>query len=470
MTKHILKSLSLLILAINVQAQYIGIGTDFPARSLEVKGTEDQFLRVRSLDNVGNEAGLDFFRNGIESLRQWRLTNQNGYLRLLASEDYFASQQEVMRINPAGFIGLGTSSPQAQLHIATGENASNSTDGYLLIGDKSGQNLVLDPNELIARSNGSAASLTFQAHGGNTWLQDNGGTAYLAAQGRVRIGGASSNGRLSIRRDNTFQMFLMNEEDNGNKWYIGASNGSWVAGDDQLLFSPIASSSAANFRLSSTTDNNGVTAPVVIHSGASDKLMIDGNEIDSDASLYINHNSNFNTNINAMSGQVGIGTNSAEATLHIKATTGNHNLYLRDGGHSWQLTPYEVSENLGFHYNGTLVAQIDEISGAWLAVSDRRRKSNIQPIESVLEKLNSIELKTYRFTYNDAPDRHAGVLAQQLLTLFPELVNTSGKNYTVAYSKLSVIAIRALQEQVAQIEALEEELESLLALAKSKTN
>ncbi len=58
-------------------------------------------------------------------------------------------------------------------------------------------------------------------------------------------------------------------------------------------------------------------------------------------------------------------------------------------------------------------------------------------------------------------------LAQEIEKEFPELVNINDGNYTVAYSKLSVLILKALQEQEKQIDALEQEINLLLA-AQSK--
>jgi hypothetical protein len=54
-------------------------------------------------------------------------------------------------------------------------------------------------------------------------------------------------------------------------------------------------------------------------------------------------------------------------------------------------------------------------------------------------------------------------MAQELVNVFPALVNENEGSYTVGYSKLSVIILKALQEQQTEIGALEKEIEALLA-------
>ena len=53
--------------------------------------------------------------------------------------------------------------------------------------------------------------------------------------------------------------------------------------------------------------------------------------------------------------------------------------------------------------------------------SDRRLKNNIAPMQSVLSKLNQIELKTYRYKSDDTASGK-GPIAQDLINIFPEKV------------------------------------------------
>ena len=55
------------------------------------------------------------------------------------------------------------------------------------------------------------------------------------------------------------------------------------------------------------------------------------------------------------------------------------------------------------------------------------------------------------------------VIAQEIVDTFPELVRGTDGQYTVAYSKLSVYILKALQEQHEEIDLLEKEILALLA-------
>lgn len=67
-------------------------------------------------------------------------------------------------------IGIGTGSPNTKVHIAGGVDASLATNsGYLVLGDLTGQNMVIDQNEIIARFNGANSTLFLNQTGGDVW-------------------------------------------------------------------------------------------------------------------------------------------------------------------------------------------------------------------------------------------------------------------------------------------------------------
>lgn len=70
-----------------------------------------------------------------------------------------------------GNVGIGlTTPPISRLQISDGVNASYTTHGYLVTGNLSGTNLVIDDNEILARNIGGAADLFLQQDGGDLIL------------------------------------------------------------------------------------------------------------------------------------------------------------------------------------------------------------------------------------------------------------------------------------------------------------
>ena len=110
---------------------------------------------------------------------------------------------------------------------------------------------------------------------------------------------------------------------------------------------------------------------------------------------------------------------------------------------------------------GTITA-----SGDITAYSDIRVKENIEVIENALEKVKAIRGVTFNRTdlENDKGSRHAGVIAQEVLQVLPEVVKTNDKGmYSVAYGNMVGLLIEAIKEQQGQIEELKNKLDNVLS-------
>lgn len=69
-----------------------------------------------------------------------------------------------------GDVGIGTSNPQAPLHIVSNSDAEPSGGGILVLGSTSGGNIALDGNEIMARNNGATSPLYLNNDGGNVHM------------------------------------------------------------------------------------------------------------------------------------------------------------------------------------------------------------------------------------------------------------------------------------------------------------
>ena len=126
------------------------------------------------------------------------------------------------------------------------------------------------------------------------------------------------------------------------------------------------------------------------------------------------------------------------------------------GTQFWTIS-HPSNENLDFHYgaSGAFKAYVRQTDGAWVQSSDIRLKEQIKPVESVLEKV--AELKVSRYFYKTDTlhaNEQMGLIAQEVLPLFPEFVTQNGQYYGVNYGGLSVVAIKAIQELKDENEAL----------------
>ena len=96
------------------------------------------------------------------------------------------------------------------------------------------------------------------------------------------------------------------------------------------------------------------------------------------------------------------------------------------------------------------------MAGNVTAYSDIRLKENIEVIANALHKVKQIRGVT--FTRNDTEDkeqRHAGVIAQEVELVLPEVVATDNSGIkNVAYGNMVALLIEAIKEQQTQIEQL----------------
>jgi prepilin-type processing-associated H-X9-DG protein len=381
---------------------------------------------------------------------------------MTSTTNFGGASDEVLRIDENGLVGIGTTNPYTRLHIIGEELASNSTDGYMLLGSKTGLNLIMDQNDIAARDNGSPSNLFIQTGGGNTWFGDGHVHMGMFGDGKVSLGSSPLNAKFNIN-DSDFQLKLSNSENGINDWYIGASNFSWQTGDDYLLFSPTTGHLNSLLRLYDTDDNDGILAPVMITTSASQWLLMDGNEIDSKSNaLYINHNSDHNTYINPTGGKVGIGTTSPQGMLHIKTTESG--IGLSRDLITWTISP-NVNGDLQFFKNLDYLAYVDYSAGGdWIAVSDKRLKDNITPLTPVMGKIKNLNLVTYSFNHDPSGSIDMGIIAQQLESYFPEAVSIVDGQYGVYYDQLTVVALKGIQEQQELIDDLMKQADELLRI------
>jgi hypothetical protein len=97
-------------------------------------------------------------------------------------------------------------------------------------------------------------------------------------------------------------------------------------------------------------------------------------------------------------------------------------LYRRDNGvDTW------TAKNSRSNNDWIFAGSVDAVS--FNATSDRRAKSNIQPIEpkTALEQINKLEPKTYKLYDNDKT--HYGLLAQDAEIIIPEAVDSNGTRF-----------------------------------------
>lgn len=168
------------------------------------------------------------------------------------------------------------------------------------------------------------------------------------------------------------------------------------------------------------------------------------------ASLVLTHQSgtpnyrDFRVPVDYKFGWSGNNTNS-------QAMTANLSLY-PDGN----TNTIQVSDGGDANDDGKFRASAFDIS------SDERLKSNITDIEYGLSDIMLLQPKTY-YKNNDYTKKRIGFIAQEVENYIPEVVNTPPRSdlfYSMEYDALIPVLTKAIQEQQAQIEAIQTELDA----------
>lgn len=166
-------------------------------------------------------------------------------------------------------------------------------------------------------------------------------------------------------------------------------------------------------------------------------------------------------------GNTGIGISDPEHKLAVEVTNNTTpngdgiGIVNTESNSYWNI--HMSSAFLRFSLNNNNVSYLSN-TGAYVQSSDKRLKENIIPLEDgVLQKVNNINTVFYNYKNDENKVKTIGVIAQELKLLFPEFVfqDENSEYMGVDYAGLSVVAIKALQEQQSEIEELKAKNQAL---------
>ena len=183
--------------------------------------------------------------------------------------------------------------------------------------------------------------------------------------------------------------------------------------------------------------------------------------------------SQLNTDTNG--GKLAIRTATPVTTVHINHSNDfNTNGLTIEGEDDFRWNIYHAStEELWLVFEDSQVGEFNENTGVYSAVSDRRLKKNIEPVGAVLPRIMQLKPSKYQFNEEaDSDPKHFGLIAQDLINVFPEVVTVHDNNaedggieglHLVAYSELVPILTRGIQEQQEIIDRHETTIADLTA-------
>jgi len=112
-----------------------------------------------------------------------------------------------------------------------------------------------------------------------------------------------------------------------------------------------------------------------------------------------------------------------------------------------------VTGSVGLQFNSTTNTLTS--TGDIVAYSDSRVKTDLKKIGSALEKLSRINGYTFNRTDDMLPKRYAGVIAQEIIEVLPEVVYEQDNKLSVAYGNLTALLIEAVKELEVRVSFLE---------------
>jgi hypothetical protein len=101
-------------------------------------------------------------------------------------------------------------------------------------------------------------------------------------------------------------------------------------------------------------------------------------------------------------------------------------------------------------------------ANSWTTFSDERFKKDIISIDDALDKIDHINGYYYNWKNGEDKTRQAGLLAQEVEEVLPEIVSTDGQGYkSVDYGKMNALLLQALKEQQQLVKKLEKRVSDL---------
>lgn len=160
----------------------------------------------------------------------------------------------------------------------------------------------------------------------------------------------------------------------------------------------------------------------------------------------------------AGNGNVGIGTVSPLAGLHLESSNDNTKRSLRiayDSTYYGEILQQGAGGLVINSMGGLLSVKSGGAGGmyiangatTWTANSDERIKKNFQPIENAMDKLQELRGLTYLYKTDDnSAPRRVGVIAQDVQRVLPEAVTEQNGILGVKYTELIPLVIEAIKE------------------------
>lgn len=158
--------------------------------------------------------------------------------------------------------------------------------------------------------------------------------------------------------------------------------------------------------------------------------------------------------VDTLNTRLGIGTASPSQRLDVQGGDINTSGVYRSGGTAGiNLGACTASQYFGAARSIGGIITAGTCTNDATGISDARLKTNVQALGSMLDKLKDLDVVSFLFNRDQFPDMNLdegtqyGVIAQEIQSLFPELVSTGDDGYLrVNYKGLSIYNLKAVTE------------------------
>jgi len=401
--------------AINITTTGVGIGLTNPSTLLQVNGTTTSSF----FNTVAGSTTAAFFSSGTG-------LSSSSYNFILNAYNDTGSRLTIFT-NGSARTGDG--------------GVSNTTirndSGSLILGSGSYPNIIYGTNVGIGQTN-PAYKLDI----------------YSTSASVARFYGAGVNAYVYIDNDNAANQAAIQFNKAGTLQWINYVPGSstdlrWYNGSDRMTLNASGLLTVGSL----STGTGTITCGAITSSGGTIQTSYSqgSNAPNAGQAYFYNPTNSAGQNASVNARIAGAAAGSAYYSLDCSGVAGfswgitgsNQNLVYKASWDFSSSTLFTMDRSGNFTATGSVAAN-----------SDESIKENIRPIQNALEKVSKIG--GYTFDRTDIVcDRQAGVLAQEVLEVLPEVVTmTDNGIYAVSYGNMVALLIEAIKELKKEVEDL----------------
>jgi len=449
----------------------VGIGTSSPSNSLSIAGSANTGMNIQA--GTSHVAYLDFGDSGDTNFGGVNYNNDDDTLNLRAGN------LNRLTINSSGNVGIGTAAPSADLHLyATEDDRPHLLlEGFKNHGTNDAPMFEFYTNDQTTGGINDDTAVGVIRFSGD---EKDGGSKEIYAEIKAIAhdpgSGTSNRGNVAfdVQTAGTLTRCMTLDE---NRVGIGTTNPSaplHIQTNTSETNDSVTGLMMTTLSTGTTTTNFGgaIQFQAERNNGVNQNTGLISSQADVNSGSDISSGLRFSTGTAGVLGEKWrLGYNglsdmySTTSTLRLRTgTTGTSGQVL--SGFEGSSTISNGTQRFVIYANGN----IQNANNSYGQLSDRTLKENIVDATGKLDDLKKVKVRNFNFIGDDL--KQIGVVAQELETVFPALVETikdidangeqlDTESKSVKYSVFVPMLIKAMQEQQTIIDDLKARIETL---------